>query len=78
MFVIWQVQVGHSPVYTSDKKLGKGGFGTVYLGRKSTCSTRATRDKEGKDAPEVGTAGCLGVANTSNHAPVWGGPGFSS
>eukprot|EP00877_Chromochloris_zofingiensis_P010070 jgi/Chrzof1/5316/Cz15g21270.t1 len=48
-----RVQVGHSPVYTSDKKLGKGGFGTVYLGRKSTCSTRATRDKEGKDAPEV-------------------------
>ena len=29
-----QVQVGGSPVYILDKKLGKGGFGQVYLGKR--------------------------------------------
>jgi len=29
-----QVQVGGSPVYKLDRKLGKGGFGQVYVGRR--------------------------------------------
>lgn len=31
-----QCQVGGSPVYIVEKKLGKGGFGQVFVGRKST------------------------------------------
>lgn len=32
---IWkQVQVGGSPLYKLDRKLGKGGFGQVYVGRR--------------------------------------------
>lgn len=29
----FQVQVGGSPVYTIERKLGKGGFGQVFAGR---------------------------------------------
>lgn len=29
-----QVQVGGSPVYKIERKLGKGGFGQVYVGRR--------------------------------------------
>lgn len=29
-----QVQVGGSPVYRVHRKLGKGGFGQVYVGRR--------------------------------------------
>lgn len=29
-----QVQVGGSPVYKTERKLGKGGFGQVYVGRR--------------------------------------------
>ncbi|CAK8560245.1 unnamed protein product [Lathyrus sativus] len=29
-----QVQVGNSPLYKTEKKLGKGGFGQVYFGRR--------------------------------------------
>lgn len=33
---ISQVQFGNSPVYKLDRKLGKGGFGQVYVGRRVT------------------------------------------
>lgn len=31
-----QVQVGGSPLYKVERKLGKGGFGQVFLGRRLT------------------------------------------
>lgn len=33
-FSIAKVQVGGSPLYKVDRKLGKGGFGQVYVGRR--------------------------------------------
>ncbi|WPT16366.1 Casein kinase 1-like protein HD16 [Picochlorum sp. SENEW3] len=44
-----KVQVGGSPVYLMDKKLGKGGFGQVYLGKRA----QATKDTEGANANQV-------------------------
>ena len=38
--------MGGSPLYIVDKKLGKGGFGQVYLGRRS----QSTKDKDGANA----------------------------
>ncbi|XP_076913134.1 casein kinase 1-like protein HD16 [Bidens hawaiensis] len=44
-----RVQVGSSPVYKTDRKLGKGGFGQVYVGRRVSGGT----DRTGPDAVEV-------------------------
>lgn len=33
LFIYLQVQIGCSPVYRIDRKLGKGGFGQVYVGQ---------------------------------------------
>jgi hypothetical protein len=44
-----QVQVGNSPEYITDRKLGKGGFGQVYVGRRVSGGTART----GPDAYEV-------------------------
>ncbi|KAL3623816.1 hypothetical protein CASFOL_032632 [Castilleja foliolosa] len=44
-----RVQVGNSPVYTTERKLGKGGFGQVYVGRRVSGGT----DRTGPDAIEV-------------------------
>lgn len=44
-----QVQVGESPVYKVERKLGKGGFGQVYVGRRTSGGT----DRTGPDAIEV-------------------------
>lgn len=38
-----QVQVGGSPMYKLDRKLGKGGFGQVYVGRKMGSATVNSR-----------------------------------
>lgn len=45
----FQVQVGKSPVYKLDRKLGKGGFGQVYVGRRVTGGA----GRSGSDASEV-------------------------
>lgn len=44
-----QVQLGNSPLYKLDRKLGKGGFGQVYVGRRVTGGSGCN----GPDAVEV-------------------------
>ncbi|CAN6209435.1 unnamed protein product [Urochloa humidicola] len=44
-----RVQVGNSPEYITDRKLGKGGFGQVYVGQRVSGGTART----GPDAYEV-------------------------
>ncbi|KAK1397625.1 Casein kinase [Heracleum sosnowskyi] len=44
-----RVQVGNSPIYKTERKLGKGGFGQVYVGRRVSGGTGRT----GADAVEV-------------------------
>ncbi|WCJ42441.1 Protein kinase family protein [Euphorbia peplus] len=44
-----RVQVGNSPVYKLERKLGKGGFGQVYVGRRVTGGA----GRSGADALEV-------------------------
>ncbi|KAI6673558.1 hypothetical protein NL676_001464 [Syzygium grande] len=44
-----RVQVGTSPVYKTERKLGKGGFGQVYVGRRVSGGS----DRTGPDAIEV-------------------------
>jgi hypothetical protein len=44
-----QVQVGNSPQYKVERKLGKGGFGQVYVGRRVSGGA----DRTGPDAYEV-------------------------
>jgi serine/threonine protein kinase len=44
-----QVQVSGSPVYKIERKLGKGGFGQVYVGRRVSGGTERT----GPQAVEV-------------------------
>nr|GLL27121.1 casein kinase 1-like protein HD16 isoform X1 [Ipomoea trifida] len=44
-----RVQVGNSPQYKTERKLGKGGFGQVYVGRRLSGGTERT----GPDAVEV-------------------------
>ena len=51
-----QVQVANSPVYKTERKLGKGGFGQVYVGRRVSGGT----DRTGPDAIEVyPNSGCI-------------------
>ena len=41
--------MGHSPIYKTERKLGKGGFGQVYVGRRVSGGS----EKTGPDAVEV-------------------------
>ena len=45
-----QVQVTGSPEYYVERKLGKGGFGQVYVGRRVV----ASKQKDGPQANYVG------------------------
>ncbi|KAF2285327.1 hypothetical protein GH714_000031 [Hevea brasiliensis] len=46
-----EVQVGGSPAYRIERKLGKGGFGQVYVGRR--ISPSASNERSGPGAVEV-------------------------
>ncbi|GAX84656.1 hypothetical protein CEUSTIGMA_g12077.t1 [Chlamydomonas eustigma] len=48
-----KINVGNSPVYIPEKKLGKGGFGQVWLGRRVTLRKKDGVVLEGAQAPEV-------------------------
>jgi serine/threonine protein kinase len=47
-----QVQIGNSPTYKLERKLGKGGFGQVYVGRRIS-SPRLSDRSPGASALEV-------------------------
>lgn len=47
-----QVQIGNSPSYRIDRKLGKGGFGQVYVGRRISSPSVSDRTP-GANALEV-------------------------
>ena len=47
-----QVSVGGSPEYVVERKLGKGGFGQVYVGRR-VVSVQDTECKDGPNANNV-------------------------
>ncbi|XP_016902839.1 casein kinase 1-like protein HD16 isoform X2 [Cucumis melo] len=46
-----KIQVGGSPLYRIDRKLGKGGFGQVYVGRRASAVN--TNERTGPGAVEV-------------------------
>jgi hypothetical protein len=50
--VLLQVQVGGGPEYYVDRKLGKGGFGQVFIGRR----VNATKQRDGVNANLVRSA----------------------
>lgn len=50
--VLEQVQIGNSPTYRLDRKLGKGGFGQVYVGRRISSPSVSDRTP-GANALEV-------------------------
>lgn len=41
-FLFLKVSVGGSPVYKIERKLGKGGFGQVFVGRRVSGGTERT------------------------------------
>ena len=55
------MQVAGSPVYIPEKKLGKGGFGQVWSGRRNT----APRGSRGKDVSQVDGPGAMHVSSRS-------------
>ena len=50
-----QIQIGSSPTYKLDRKLGKGGFGQVYVGRRISTPSLSERTP-GANALEVNLA----------------------
>ena len=59
-----QTQVGSSPTYHVDKRLGKGGFGQVFLGKRVVVrrNSRDTKPHQVSEAPN------LAVSATGMHA----------
>lgn len=49
-----KVQIGNSPLYKIERKLGKGGFGQVYVGRRMSATSISLNDRApGVNAVEV-------------------------
>lgn len=42
ILILIQVQVGNSPKYKLERRLGKGGFGQVYVGRRMSPATSSS------------------------------------
>uniref|UniRef100_A0A1J3DE36 non-specific serine/threonine protein kinase n=1 Tax=Noccaea caerulescens TaxID=107243 RepID=A0A1J3DE36_NOCCA len=64
-----KVQVGGSPMYKLDRKLGKGGFGQVYVGRKMGATTLNARF--GPGAMEVALKFEHRSSKGCNHGPPY-------
>lgn len=62
-----RVHVGNSPVYLTERKLGKGGFGQVYVGRRLSGGTART----GPDAYEVALKFEHRSSKGCNYAPPY-------
>lgn len=62
-----RVHVGNSPVYLTERKLGKGGFGQVYVGRRLSGGTACT----GPDAYEVALKFEHRSSKGCNYAPPY-------
>jgi hypothetical protein len=60
-----QVQVGGSPEYFVDRKLGKGGFGQVFVGKR----VQASKAKDGPHANLVSRVRCADGAARLSPAP---------
>lgn len=54
-----QVQVGGSPMYRIERKLGKGGFGQVYVGRRVSPPPGGIDRASGPGAMEVRILICI-------------------
>lgn len=55
-----QCQVGGSPVYIVERKLGKGGFGQVYVGRRAVQTTA-------KDGPNANFVSVTLISRFNSH-----------
>lgn len=51
------VQVGSSPKYNVERKLGKGGFGQVFLGRRAGSTPTVPNAADGVNAAQARGAG---------------------
>ncbi|KAL8107208.1 hypothetical protein AgCh_023862 [Apium graveolens] len=64
-----RVQVGSSPLYKVEKKLGKGGFGQVYVGRR--INAQLPHDRIGAGAVEVALKFEHKNSKGCNHGPPY-------
>ena len=62
-----QCQVGGSPVFILERKLGKGGFGQVYVGRRASPTTA----KEGPSANFVSAQSAVVARESADIWVVW-------